>query len=280
MNAKDLAPGYWWSEFDFATGQTRAWRIGPLEMWISRRAAEYRISIRRDPETHESPLRVGEPQDAPPPPDAETVRYGVRESSTVLKIEPATADRAAVVKSDCPFIVAPGGAVTAFISTPVWVRIHLRNPDRMIQEEATLRPSDTWFGPSTIEGELCYAISTSVRFSLDNLPLRPYRAISVVRIFNHAGTPLPLARLRLPLPHLSLYADAEGRLWTEAVSLDRRDDNDLANIKLGESAPREAGPSRKVAAPREALDKRHPIRSFTGLFGLGKGKENYERVVE
>lgn len=270
----------WWGQFEFATGETRAWRLGPLEMWVSRTAAEYKVAARRDPDGDLSALRVGEMWDGPVPEDTETVRYGVRESSRRLEVMPAPADRAIIVKSESEFIVPPGGAVTAFISSPLWVSIQLSDPKRPMHEEASQRPSDTWFGPSTLVGELCYAIRTSVRFDLDKLPVRPYRAISVVRILNHADTPLPLARLRLPLPFLSLFASSDGRLWTESVTLDRKQDDELAEIKLGKSAAREAGQCVKVAGPREEMEKKHLIRSFTGLLGLRKGKEGYERVVE
>jgi hypothetical protein len=208
------------------------------------------------------------------------IRYGVRDSSRRLEVAPLTADRAVIVKAETEFIVPPGGAVTAFVSSPVWVCLQLPDPKRVMHEEPAQRPSDTWFGPSTIEGELCYAVRTSVRFDLDNLPVRPYRAISVVRVINHADTQLPLARLRLPMPFLSLFGDAKGRLWTEAVTLDRRSDDDLAEVKLGKSAPREAGPCTKVSGPREEMAPKHLIRSFTGLLGLRKGREGYERVVE
>jgi hypothetical protein len=102
----------------------------------------------------------------------------------------------------------------------------------------------------------------------------------VIRILNHATTPLPLERLRIPLPLLSLFAAKNGRVWTEAITLDRGQDDNLADIKLGQAAPTEAGPCTLIAAPRATMDKRDPIRTFTGLLGLRKGKEGYERIAE
>jgi len=272
--------GAWWGQFEFAAGETRAWRLGPLELWISRTPSEYRVAVRRDPDGDLSVLRVGDPWTEPVPDDVETVRYGVRDSARRLEVTPATADRAVIVKAESEFFVPPGDAATAFISSPLWLRVQLPDPKRLMHEEPALRPSDTWFGPSTLEGELCYAIRTNVRFDLANLPVRPYRAVSIVRIRNHADTSLPLARLRLPLPYLSLHAGEDGQLWTESVTLDRKQDDELAEIKLGKTAPREAGKCVKIAGPREEMEKRHLIRSFTGLLGLRKAKEGYERVVE
>lgn len=270
----------WWGNFEFKADQTRIWQLGPLTMWVTRTAAEFRVATLRDPEADSPNIHAGELTDNPAAENADLVRYGVRDSVHKLEVTPVTADRAAIVKSQTTFIVPPGGAINAFISSPTWVRIELPGGRIPLHEEATTRPSDTWFGPSTIEGELCYAIRTSVRYDLKNLPVRPYRAVSVIRILNHADTPLPLARLRLPLPFLSLFKDEDGRLWTESVTLDRTEDSDLAEIKLGSTAPREAGRCTKVCGPREEMEKKHLIRSFTGLLGLTKEKEGFERVVE
>ena len=95
------------------------------------------------------------------------------------------------------------------------------------------RPSDTWFGPSTLEGELCYESKTAVRFNLDNVPRRPHRAISVVRIRNRTDTQLSLERLKIPLPNLSLFGTEDGQLWTESITLERDEDGENATVKLG-----------------------------------------------
>nr|MEE4269987.1 hypothetical protein [Candidatus Krumholzibacteria bacterium] len=273
----------WWGPFDFGMDETRLWRLGSLELWVSRFSSEVRVTSRGLSQEDEGPLCAGELVALPDPTDHEdlaVVRYGVRESDKRLQIMPATADRAVVVKSEKTFIVPPGGAISAFVSSPLWVRVDLDDPVRPMYAQPTNRPSDTWFGPSTIEGELCYAIRTSVRFNLENLPVRPHRAISVVRILNHGTTPLPLERLRIPLPLLSLFAGNNGRVWTEAITLERNQDDNLADIKLGHAAPTEAGPCTLIAPPRATMDKRDPIRTFTGLLGLRKSKEGYERIAE
>jgi hypothetical protein len=270
----------WWGDFKFAEDETRLWQLGPLNMWVTRRAAEIQVALLRDPALDPPGIIAGDPWHDPVDESAELVRYGLSGAASQLEITPATADRAAIVKSQTTYIVPPGGSTTAFVSSPAWVRIGLPRSREPFHEAPTTRPSDTWFGPSTIEGELCYAIRTSVRYNLNNLPVRPHRAVSVIRIQNHADTPLPLARLRLPMPYLSLFQDDDGRLWTEAVTLDRRSDSDIAEIKLGKGAPREAGHCLKVSGPREKMGKRHLIRSFTGLLGLSKGREGFERIVE
>jgi hypothetical protein len=107
-----------------------------------------------------------------------------------------------------------------------------------------------------------------VRYNLQNLATRPSRAITVVRISNLAPTVLPLARLRLPLPNLSLYSGEDGGLWTEFVTLERRHDGDLAEIRLAAAAPPEAGRCTLVSPPRTVMGRHSLIRSFTSLLGF------------
>lgn len=270
----------WWGRFDFEMDNTRHWRVGPYALWLSRRDGEFRLATSLQGDPGPAGLVWGALTEEDLPVDADTMRFGVDDSVTGLELVPLTADRAFIFKSENPFIVPQGSMVTAFMSSPVWVRLQLQNPTRLLHEMPTVRPSDTWFGPSTMEGELCYAARTSVRFHLENLPVRSYRAVTVVRIENRAATPLPLARLRLPLPQLSLYSSEEGRLWTETVSLTRKNEGDFAEIKLSGKAPRVAGKCTRVAKPREDLGRRPLIRSFTGLLGLGKEREGHGRMVE
>ena len=263
----------WWGNHSLAEGECRHWRIGPFSMWLTRLAREYRlVTLRRDdPDARD--LVAGEPWNDPAPEEGVVTRFGLPTGNTDLEILPRSADRAFIFKSSNPFIVPAGSSVSAFLSSPVWMSLHLRDPERLLHEEPTFRPSDTWFGPSTLEGELCYAARTSVRYTLANVPRRPYRALTVVKIINHAPSALPLARLRLPLPQLSLFADEDGRLWTEAVTLDRRHDGDFAEIQLGRNAPEEAGACMRVCKPRAPLGRHSLIRSFTGLLGLSGSRE-------
>ena len=124
------------------------------------------------------------------PEDGEVTRFGVPQSGSTLEVLPRTADRAFIFKSQNTFMVPPGGEVKAFMSSPIWVGLQLTGPVRPLHEVATYRPSDTWFGPSTLEGELAYAARTSVRFNLENVPVEPSRAVTVVRIVNQAATAL------------------------------------------------------------------------------------------
>ena len=120
-----------------------------------------------------------------------------------IALTPALADRPVVARPEKPFCLPAGAEAVVYVSSPLWVVLSTAQ-DLKLAEIPIVRPSDTWLGPSTREGELCYASRTFLRLSLDNLPRRPHRATSMVRILNHADTALPLRALKLPAPPIWL----------------------------------------------------------------------------
>jgi hypothetical protein len=113
---------------------------------------------------------------------------------------------------------------------------------------------------------MCYASRTRATQHLENVTRLPHRAISVVKIRNRAATRLEFERIMLPVMNLSLYADATGYLWTEAVTLERDEDGDFADMRLGRGAPDEAGgKAALVSGPRRRHEKGLSLRMFGSL---------------
>ncbi len=245
----------WWGQFDVPVGGRFERVIGPLELTVERASAEWRVSVNRTrtPET-----------DAPDVGSVE--RYAVGNMAGPLRITPATADRAVVAEPVTPLHVVQGGSVTLYVSTPVWYRLEVGDPPIPIRDEFIARPSDTWFGPSTIEGELCYASRTSARLDLAEVPLRAERAVTAVTIRNDVDTLLPLDRVSLPAPQLSLYADRAGMLWTQDVEVCNRAETFLADIHLDARPPSAAISPQLVCPPRVAAGRTGIIRAFGALF--------------
>lgn len=76
--------------------------------------------------------------------------------------------------------------------------------DRFVIPDVGIRPSDTWFGPTTSEGEPCYASKTVCRLRVEDVPLRPHRCLTKVTLRNRADDSLSLDRLKLPVNALAL----------------------------------------------------------------------------
>jgi hypothetical protein len=255
----------WWGEFDVDEGATRFWQIGPWRMWIARSKREWRVTYERHPDALESTLVLSEESPPEAPAGAKQVRFGFRETQASIHLAPRLPDRALVVNPENPFALPPGEEVTIYCGCPLWIHASTGDPAVELFEEAIFRPSETWFGPDPTSGELCYAARATPRLQLQDLPHRPHRAVSPVRIRNRAKSALEVERLKLPMPNLALFASTDGRLWTEAVGLDRNEDGEFAELRLEKAPPKDVRPVKRVAGAREISDRGHPFRAFRRL---------------
>lgn len=115
-------------------------------------------------------------------------------------------------------------------------------------------------------GELCYALRTNARLHLEHVPRRPHRATLAVRIRNNAPSVLQIEKLKVPVPHLSLFASPEGQLWTEGLTLENTKASEGTNVKLDDKPMRIAG-AQRIAGPRKRISKGFLLDAFGGFFG-------------
>lgn len=260
-----LAP--WWGVFEVPLGEQRHFRIGPCALWVERLARELRVSHVQHQDPLDSALVVASA--STPPPQASKLdaqRFAVSDGSNTsrIELEPALADRPVVVRTHEPFHVLADDAATLFVTTPLWIRMFAGTERKRMFELPVARPSDTWFGENTRSGELCYAGTTAARLALTELPLRPGRAVTQVRIVNRARRPLALDRINLPAPALSLYAARDHRLWTESIEIVRDDGSGARGTTITRgSAPDSA--EGKLCGPREVGDGNLLLRAFKAL---------------
>jgi hypothetical protein len=258
----------WWGKTEFVPGQMRRWHVGPSTFWIVRLEFEWRLhqverSNDRDAEVEVAAI-------CPPEDVAEGAsldRFAVSSSGTTLSVTPLLADRPVVIRPETPLYVPSGEDVTLYVSTPLWLKLAAEDPALQLAERPVQRPSDTWFGPSTLVGELCYASRTSGRLRLSELPQRPHRAVTPVRIRNLAKDALLLQRVKVPVQYLTLYQSQTGGLWTQTATLVREQDGDLAALQLGRRAPGEATAAKQVSPPRQQAEAHLALRAFSRLFG-------------
>ncbi len=257
----------WWGSFDLEEGQCRHWHIGPLDLWIERRPMEWRLAhVSQDDPTVPLTAFHGPGECGESPPEATLVRFGSQRFGESLRLMPALADRPIITRPDEPLRLLPGHHIHLYISTPAWVRIEIGDPPSPLLDIPSLRPSDTWFGPSTHEGELCYAVRTKARLQLDNIVPNPHRILTQIRIQNRAKGDLVLERVILPAPSLSVFRDRQERLWTETLTLDRAADDTLAQVHLDPAPPaEEAIGSRKITGARSRAPRNVLIRAMNAL---------------
>ncbi len=242
----------WWGPTEIGDGDAVSWGIGACSLWLGRRGQEVMVGMG---ETHDPMDTRFERTDGPSrPPGGLKLRRYVTPGDEPLHLVPRPPDRPVVARPETPFTILPGARVTAFVTTPVWIEA---KAGHVLFDLPSIRPSDTWFGTSPREGDLCYAIRSLLRLKQDTLVRAPHRATTVVRITNTGGDPLLLERVRLPLPECSLYVDGSGMLWTAAVEMVRSAGND-ASVRVVTGGPDEAGPTRLVSAGRIQAQS-HPV---------------------
>ncbi len=267
MSSKNLR---WWGVFRIPAGHVRRWTIGPLALHVQRLADEWRVAGQTADDPFAGGVRVTDssPADRKSLIEMETaMRTAQVDDAEEIALVPALPDRSVVTSSERPLTVLPGEKAAIFVSSPLWVRLERPGGD-LLEELPIYRPSDTWFGTDTRQGELCYASRTTYRTSIELIPALPHRAITEVEVDNQADGSIRVDRMQLPVGHLSLFLAADGRLRTEDVVFRRGGEHDLAELKLRKGIRTGAGSAapEKISGPREKRQGNLAIRAFGSIF--------------
>lgn len=266
--ADEAAP--WWGTFQIPSGQAGRWQIGGLTCWAWRDEHQWFLaSLAATSEAEESAAgaaSVNAPIEIPSPPAAAEIgSFGFERAPDALLVGAALADRPVVIRPDAPFRLLPGQQATLYVTTPLWVRFQLAADQTLLRDIPTARPSDTWFGPSTREGELCYAERIRARLNLAQLNHPPGRAATAVSLHNTAGDALLVERINLPVTHLALYRDGQGHHWTQSLRVERGKDSAASRVQLVPGVPELNAQLQLVRDPRRESERGGILRAFQSL---------------
>jgi hypothetical protein len=266
MGEHDEKPALpWWGRFSLAVGESGLWHIGPMRLLVGRRRREISIDYLEHSEPRPDRFFECPTAAALEGPGVVRTRYAFAEAPEVIWVGPALADRAVVVYPEHPFYIPAGESITLYCSTPLWIRVEAGSTRVKLMESAIERPSDTWVGPSTREGEICYATQTTARLERSSVPRHPHRAVTELRIRNAANDTLRLEKVNLSVPYLSIYAGRDGVLWTESVLLEKSSSTTIGRLQIGHppvpSEVEKLTSARLVSEPGGVL-----VRAFSALF--------------
>jgi hypothetical protein len=269
----------WWGDFSLGKGEMGRWSVGPTTLWIRRTGNEWQIHQEQDSD----PLRpVGEAQcplaagEGPPDDlaDDPAARFSFRRTEEGLHVGPMLADRPVVARPFEPLYVSGDEEVTLFLSTPIWIRVESLHPRTHLCEVPTLRMSDTWFGPSTLEGELCYAIRTRASGRVEDMPRRSSRAITPVSIRSRSSEPVLVERIRVPLASLCLYAADASTLWSQGVRFELDESGTRIRFEV------EAGPPALAGSTTKLAEARNPAAGITAVRAIGHFFHRFSEKAE
>lgn len=227
-----------WPTIDLASVPTEI-RLGGAGVYVNAHANDVVIGIRRDGDPLD--LDTGTVTPDEPPEGLRRFVFGTRPAS--VSLQPRLADRAVVARPLEEVTLPPGQTVHLYVSTPLWVVVQAE--ETTLLDVALHAPRETWIGPSTTEGEFCYASRTRAETDLSALPVRPNRAITHVKLENAGDDGVALDRVRLPMPLLQLGL-ADDRFVTQGVRMTR------THGGLGDVRPDELPEgARPIGEPRE-----------------------------
>ena len=275
MTVRKSRKHVWWGSFSLPENRSGRWRIGPAVFWIERLKHEWQVACLAgdEPADCEAELTIPIPKLEKYSVEATVTRFGMGETDSKVILSPALADRPVVIRPDTPIYILPNRDITLYVSSPLWMRIETGDPLVVLQDIPVFRPSDTWFGPSAMEGELCYANRIYGRLRIEDINFRPHRAVTVVLLRNRSNKSILLERLNLPVPNLSLYQAENGYLWTQPVTLEMMADNKVA-LELKEVAPAGAKNPKLISGPRQKAGKTILSRTLNYLISSKGGYSN------
>jgi hypothetical protein len=238
----------WWGHFLVAAEQSRYSKIGPIVLCIDHYNQEWKLAIRQNNQATENPNKI----------------LGSFLSQDEIKLKPILADRNMVVKLNCPLYIPTGGLLNLYVSTPAWIRIEIGTPPLLLDEVPTEILADTWSGENTLDGDLCYAGTSSAAPRLEDILQDTTHITTIIALQNFSRDRVYVHELIIPLPFLSVYSDSQNLLWTEQVQLSFENDA-LPRTVVTQGYPK------FLENPSLLSQARVPIKArFKSLFGGGK----------
>lgn len=255
-----------WGPTSIPLGESRGWRVGPLNLLVERRPWEWTFRWWRDGRWLDNVLDISIPGEQMVEPEGvERRRFAFGATVDPLHLAPRLGDRSFVATPDEPFYVLPAESIRAYVSIPVWVQALVGQKRQLTVDLPVVRPHNTWFGGPT-SGVLCYASRTAMRLEIDRFAALAHRALVSVDVINRGATALTVSRLNIPIPHLALMQDDRGQLRTPPVVF-TRDKDEFAAVDIG-TCP---ASWTELSPPRDHRERGPAVvQAFNAFFSRGQ----------
>ena len=252
-----------WEEFKIEHGETIKLQIGALSVWIEHRGEEYLFTYAYGDDNNDLSVTTLKTSDTVPD-DLTWSRYIVQNSSIKFKLAPVLPDRAVVVNPEFPVTLAPNSDVLFFMSIPLWVKI-LSGSKKMVEflEIPSQVLSNTWFGDS-MNGELCYALTTRALINVEGHGVQPQRIVCPVRILNKELNAFDFQSLCVHVEHLKVYSGTK-HLWSNEVTITYKGNEQPSEVRYIDRVPKYEKDCVLLSLERQPAQKRIISRSFSLL---------------
>jgi hypothetical protein len=262
----------WRGTFEIESGTWASWLIGPTTVYAQPRRHEWIIAYETGSQQEFENASTGISMARVPSEDSCLFRrFAFAAASNSLTLAPRLGDRSFVVRPQSPVEILAGEEIVFFVGTVLWVAAFASNAgadrEQLLLEIPVIRPSDSWFGANTREGELCYASRTRARTQLESSPDFIYRAITPVEVSNLGADSLSIEQLRVPVPSLALHLGSDDKYWTDPVRFERESGDRQAALKISGANYRLPEDGRLLADPRRPIEEGSIVAAFSRLLG-------------
>jgi hypothetical protein len=252
----------WWGHYEVPIDGWRLFELGQMRVWAGRFAGEWRFATEPNPagktEGWETKVVEAGPE--------WFARYAVTDEQNKLLLAPILPERPLVFRPRVPLYLPENQELTVYVEIPLWVAFCSVDPLREVASFPLQVLSDTWFGPTTREGELCYACKTPLAIGFRYRELSSFRATCAISLANRGPTPLKLERIRVRVEALALFQENNGRIWTQDVIFDRTRGNDPIAMQIRPGPPSAAKNATQIAGPRSSESANLVLKALSHLF--------------
>lgn len=234
MNQQQHSPKIipqWWGSFDIPENVSCSWRISLLRLHVNRCKSEWNFAWHQDKNPSEPIVSYDLTGAAKPNSnEIEQARFFNNCADTHFDLGLAMADRPIVARPETSVFVPPGQHVTLYVSSGVWLQPKLNG--HVLMDIPVYRPSDTWFGENTREGEMCYASRTRARTEATESTISPHKVVTPITIINRGLESVKIEHIRVPLTNLGLYTNEAGGLVSNSLSMILHEDSKETSIEI------------------------------------------------
>jgi hypothetical protein len=256
----------WTTSGAFAPNDCMSAAVGKLRIWIMRHKLNWSVCSEELPVASIEPLHS-----ASPPSNPTWQRFVAPQEMDRVRLAPVLPERSLIMRPGVPIKIVPGHTAHLFVTLPVGVRIEINGGGKAANlcELPSQTLSKSWFGVGASEGEICYALKTRARQSIEELTdTHQGRAICPVQLRNDSHDPLPFTRLCLRTRHMALYGTPDGRLWTNLTTVTHKDSTTPEQVAFADGPPKQANNTVLLCPPREAVTHLFAKHALGGLLSL------------
>lgn len=236
-------------------GEALHLHVDALHVWIKKQNEEFWITHSYEDDTKNPPKLDDK---------TEWERWAPKADENEIRIRPVFPKLPVIVSSEYPLKLVPGASIQVYCRVPAWMEISLIKSNYVLHEIPITKLSRTWFG-NTMEGELCYWLTSKARRNLKEVESKPYLVNCPIQITNKSHTDLNFERFCYRVERLGIYA-VNDELWADETKIMYQGEEQHSDVTMTGKLPKSVGKGELISKPRNPISRSLATRTFKMLF--------------